>query len=304
MFVWMEGNSILMKPLVLYHDNLVLYHDTCPDGFTAAWAVWTVLGDEAEYRAVNYGQPIPTDTTGRRVILVDFSYPRTLMDALADRSAQVEVYDHHKTAEAELAGWTGGKVVFDMERSGAGIAWDEFHQGEAVWLGLRPNLVSYVEDRDLWRWTLPDSREVSEYLFSLPRTFEQWDQVNVLMGQNASPRSPRFSAIVEAGQALLRAKKLRIVEICKNARWIFLGGQRIPVVNTAWDFSEIGEYLCEQFPEAPFAGYYFDRKDARQFGFRSHNGFDVSAVCKRYGGGGHAAAAGFTSAIGWLPDPA
>src|SRR3990167_6479346 len=251
MFVWMEGDSILMKPLVLYHDNLVLYHDTCPDGFTAAWAVWTVLGDEAEYRAVNYGQPIPTDTTGRRVILVDFSYPRTLMDALADRSAQVE-----------------------------------------------------VDDRDLWRWTLPDSREVSEYLFSLPRTFEQWDQVNVLMGQNASPRSPRFSAIVEAGQALLRAKKLRIVEICKNARWIFLGGQRIPVVNTAWDFSEIGEYLCEQFPEAPFAGYYFDRKDARQFGFRSHNGFDVSAVCKRYGGGGHAAAAGFTSAIGWLPDPA
>jgi len=74
--------------------------------------------------------------------------------------------------------------------------------------------------------------------------------------------------------------------------------------------SERYECLCgwketqEQFPEAPFAGYYFDRKDARQFGFRSHNGFDVSAVCKRYGGGGHAAAAGFTSAIGWLPDPA
>jgi len=289
---------------------LVLYHDNCPDGFTAAWAVWKALGDSAEYRAVNYGQAPPDDVAGRRLILVDFSYPHAGMNHLANLNPlSIEVYDHHKTAQAELAGWTRGRVVFDMERSGAGIAWDEFHQGEAVWLGVRPNLVSYVEDRDLWQWALPDSREVSEYLFSLPRTFAQWDHVDVLLGQSGSPRSPGFSMIVEAGQALLRAKRVRVETICANARWLDfqiksgtrIGVVSIPVVNTAWDFSEIGEHLCERFPDARCGGYYFDRVDKRQWGFRSRGVFDVSALCAQYGGGGHKAAAGFISEIGWLP---
>lgn len=285
---------------------LVLYHDNCPDGFTAAWAVWRALGDEAEYRAVNYGQEPPfAEAAGRRVILVDFSYPRNKLEALADVANRVKVYDHHKTAAEDLRSWTGGQVVFDVERSGAGIAWDEFHQGAAVWLGLRPRLVSYVEDRDLWRWALPDSHEVSEYIFSVGRTFAQWDQLSEGLEHY-------YEQIVEAGRTLLRAKRVRVEKVCENARWIELGGNeigpgvstkrhRIPVVNAAWDFSEIGEYLCEKFPDAPCGGYYFDRDDKRQWGFRSRGDFDVSALCKQYGGGGHAAAAGFTSEISWLP---
>ena len=94
---------------------------------------------------------------------------------------------------------------------------------------------------------------------------------------------------------------MRVEKVCENVRWLVLGGVRVPVVNTAWDFSEIGEYLCERFPDAPCGGYYFDRADKRQWGFRSRAGFDVSALCKQYGGGGHVAAAGFQTDIGWLP---
>lgn len=277
----------------------MLYHGNCPDGFTAAWAVWRFLGEDAEYRAVNYGQEPPVaDAEDRRVMLVDFSYPRAALDALARSAASVEIYDHHKTAEADLRGWTGGKVVFDMERSGAGIAWDEFH------LPPRPRLVDYVEDRDLWRWKLPDSREVSEYLFSLERTFVEWDRTAAAWGHSAG-RTGAFESAIEAGRALLRAKRVRVAKICENVRWLqfpaFSSVIRIPVVNTAWDFSEIGEYLNAQYPEAPCGGYYFDRVDKRQWGFRSVGAFDCSALCQAYGGGGHRGAAGFTSAIGWLP---
>jgi phosphoesterase RecJ-like protein len=38
----------------------------------------------------------------------------------------------------------------------------------------------------------------------------------------------------------------------------------------------------------------------RQFGLRSRNGFDVSEVAKKFGGGGHAAAAGFVINIAKL----
>lgn len=273
----------------------MLYHDNCPDGFTAAWAVWKALGDDAEYRAVNYGQPAPMDEVrGRRVILVDFSYPRHTLDALAGVAASVEVYDHHQTAEADLLGWVAGRAVFDMNRSGAGIAWDEFHPGGATWLGLRPALIAHVEDRDLWRWALPGSREIGEFIFSLPRTFAEWDRLAVAL-------ETRRDTIVEIGEVLLRAKRVRVEQVCKNAVTLDFDGTRIPVVNTSWDFSEIGEHVAVT-AGAVCGGYYFDRADGRrQWGFRSRSDFDVSALCKRYGGGGHRAAAGFTSDIGWLP---
>ena len=35
---------------------LVIYHDTCADGFGAAFAAWLVLGDEADYVPMQYGK--------------------------------------------------------------------------------------------------------------------------------------------------------------------------------------------------------------------------------------------------------
>lgn len=241
----------------------------------------------------------------RLCAIVEYATPLTAGDKrVAAAAASVEVYDHHKTAQADLADWPNGKVVFDMERSGAGIAWDEFSPDKALdWMGIRPSLVSYVEDRDLWRWALPDSREVSEYLFSLDRTFAEWDRVAEIMGHNVGQRSAAFAALVDTGRTLLRTKRVRVETMCKQARVLSFDGVAVPVVNASWDFSEIGEQLCAAYPEAPCGGYYFDRADKRQWGFRSRGAFDVSALCKRYGGGGHAAAAGFTSEIGWTPDP-
>lgn len=272
----------MTRPLVLYHDN-------CPDGFTAAWVAWTKFGDDAEYHAVNYGQPVPDVDVFRPVYILDFSWPRgPLAHFIEEQKALVTVLDHHKTAEAELAGLPG--CVFDMDESGASLAWRFFHPGESV-----PELVTYVADRDLWRWKLAHSREVSEYLFSVERTFVEWNRA-------AARIEMEFDAVVGEGQALLRAKRQRVAKVCENVRWITLAGHDIPVVNTAWDFSEIGEFLCERFPYAPCGGYYFDRQDRRQWGFRSRGEFDVSALCKQYGGGGHRAAAGFTSDLGWWPE--
>ena len=275
-----------MKP------TLVLYHDNCPDGFTAAWAVWTALGDEAEYHGVNYGQAPPDDVDGRHVVLVDFSYPRAQLDALAARAALVDIFDHHKTAQADLVGWetegTNRFVVFDMERSGAGIAWDSFHPTVR-----RPRLIDYVETADLWRFALPDSREIREYVFSTPYTFAEWDALALALDDD-------LPWAVKTGATLLRAKRVRVASMCKHVRWGMLGEHRVPYVNASWDFSEVGEYLATEH-SAPFGAYYFDRADKRQWGMRSRDGTDVSAVAKEFGGGGHAAAAGFTTQIGWLP---
>ena len=83
--------------------------------------------------------------------------------------------------------------------------------------------------------------------------------------------------------------------MCRQAVMREVGGHKVPVANGTVFFSEVGEELCKAYPEAPFAAYYMDRADGkRQWGLRSRTGFDVSAIAKQYGGGGHQAAAGFT----------
>lgn len=270
--------------------KLVIFHANCPDGFTAAWAAWRKLGDDAEYRPANYGEPpvADEDVRGRDVLLLDFSYPRDVLDRYASIAQSVRVLDHHRTAQQDLEGCDSRiSVHFDMARSGAGIAWDYFHTQH------RPAIVNYVEDRDLWRWQLPDSREVSEYLFSVPREFAEWDAAAAYLEKD-------LAGAVKIGEVLLRMKRERVKAVCKNYRLMRFGEHQIPVVNSSWDMSDVGEYLCDSL-NVPAAGYYFDRSDKRQWGFRSKPGFDVSEICKAHGGGGHAQASGFTSEIGWEP---
>ena len=58
--------------------------------------------------------------------------------------------------------------------------------------------------------------------------------------------------------------------------------------------SEMRSVLLDRHPDCVFAAGYFQRADVRwQFSLRSRSDFDVSSVAKRYGGGGHAGAAGF-----------
>jgi nanoRNase/pAp phosphatase (c-di-AMP/oligoRNAs hydrolase) len=108
---------------------LVIYHGNCPDGFTAAWVTARKLGD-VELLAAKYGDDPPLEeATGRRVVIVDFSYPREKLEQL-HATGSLLVLDHHKTAEADLQGLP--YCVFDMQRSGARLAWDYFREGYPV----------------------------------------------------------------------------------------------------------------------------------------------------------------------------
>lgn len=268
-------------------QQLIIYHGDCTDGFCAAWAARRAQ-PSAEFFAASHGQP-PPDVTGRIVTIVDFSYPRKTLIRMAEEAYSIRVLDHHKTAQADLAEMPW--CVFDMDRSGAGLAWD-YLQSES-----RPWIVDYVEDRDLWRWALSDSREINAAIMSWPREFEFWDN-QLSWGDTA-----RKAAIAE-GVAILRFTDHCVEECCRRARLVRFpvpdpktGGVqfwRIPVVNVFGKFiSETVGRLCEGYP---FAVGWSQAADGRfVYSLRSRGDFDVSEIAKLFGGGGHKNAAGFVS---------
>lgn len=265
--------------------TLVLYHANCPDGFCAAWAAHNSLKDNAEYLPVQYGTE-PPDTSGRDVVIVDFSYKRPVMASIIESCNSLVVLDHHKTAEKELAGLGDGndkcRIWYDMDRSGARMAWDYFCPDRPV-----PWVVDYVEDRDLWRWKLGHSREISAAIASRPLAFEWFYEYAGIHRD-----TEEFRRLVDEGAAILRYQETVIESAVKNASEIELAGHKVLTVNTTVLFSEVAGRLAEG---RPFGATYFIRSDGkRQWSLRSRDGgVDVSEIAKMFGGGGHRNAAGF-----------
>lgn len=268
-----------MKPLILYHGN-------CYDGFGAAWAAWRCYGDRADYDACLYGLDPPSIAGRHELFLLDFSYPRDTLMQWAECGVRITVLDHHLTAEKILAPsglWPPDncRIVIDKEKSGARLAWEYFHSEPP------PELILHIEDRDLWLFALPGTEAIHMALQIYPFDFKVWDELCEDLPQ-----------LKREGEVCLRLCAQQVKTICRNVRWKTMGSHRVPVVNSSLYSSEVGHRLCDLYPEAPFAAYYFDRGDGkRQWGLRSVGDFDVSAVAEQYGGGGHKNAAGFEEDI-------
>ena len=119
------------KPTTPPPPDVVLYHGDCSDGFGAAWALWKQF-PKAEFKAVKHGYPPPTNLQGRHIVIVDFSYNRETLEAMAQEAASLQVLDHHITAQDALAGLP--YAYFDLKKSGAVLAWEWDHQQPAPWV--------------------------------------------------------------------------------------------------------------------------------------------------------------------------
>lgn len=258
----------------------VCYHSSCYDGFGAAYAAWRKFGTSATYVPVTHGQSFPYLPGATKCYLLDFSYTRDIMEAV-NKQVPLIVIDHHKTAQEALKGLP--YAMFDLDRSGATLAWEYFHPGTPV-----PMFLAYLEDRDLWRFDLYKSKEVSAGLQIRPYDFVVWDDLVKSQGDG-------INRLITEGTIALAVKTQMVSQMADHERMNKIGGYTVPVANAACFFSEVAQELLRRHPECKFAAYYMDRGDGlRQYGMRSLADFDCSTVAKKYGGGGHPQAAGFT----------
>lgn len=263
-------------------QTYVLYHANCPDGFGAAWAAWLKLGDAATYLPCAYGRPLPDIDSGSAVYIVDFSFPRADLEALRSRVQFLLVIDHHKTAKDALADLPF--VIFDMTKSGAVLTWEYFHQCPA------PELLLFVQDRDLWQWHLEDSKKINLGLWrATERSFDAWASL-----YHNWKHGSKF-ALSLAGNCITHSDQQMIDLLCKHPQTLRVGVWSVPCVNSPVLQSELGHELLQRNPHAPFAAVWCENeKGERVFSLRARpHDFDVSLLAKQFGGGGHQAAAGF-----------
>jgi len=259
--------------------DLVIYHDSCTDGFGAAFAAWLARGNKAEYVSAKYNEP-PPDVTGRNVLIVDFSFRRKVLLEMAGKARSILVLDHHKSAMEELQDLDF--VHFDMSCSGAMLSWAFFHPDEHP-----PQLIRYIQDRDLWQWRLPRSKELSAGLMNVPFDFEEYRRY---------AQDSAIQLLINEGVGIVRYIDREVVRLCKHAadrRLRVAPHLKCRVVNSSNWVSEAGSRLCESADVAVI--WYMDHnKDQWRVSMRSRPGVDVAEIAKHYGGGGHEQAAGFS----------
>lgn len=259
------------------HFSMCIYHGNCADGFAAAWAIRKALPG-AKFVAAVFDTP-PPDVTGEDVVMVDFSYPRPVLLEMASKAKSLLILDHHKSASEDLRDLPENVVaVFDMERSGAMMAWQHFFPDVSP-----PNLIAHIQDGDLLRYALQGTHEICSTVFSYPYDFQVWER---LMCSD-------IKMLREEGIPIERAHQNDIAKLLKaTRRRMVIADVEVPVANLPFTLS--GDAALMMAQGEPFAACYWDTPGKREFILRSCvHGHDVGAVARQYGGGGHLHAAGF-----------
>jgi oligoribonuclease NrnB/cAMP/cGMP phosphodiesterase (DHH superfamily) len=269
--------------------RVCFYHAGCPDGFGAAWATRIAWGEKARYLPRGHEDQIDVaDYVGVRVVYADIAPPNEELGALCEVAEQITILDHHISSQqrieaepklVESAEEMGHELLFDLDHSGAVLAWRYFHPDRPI-----PDLLRYVEDQDMWSWKLPCSQEVNAAITSYPRRFDIWDEL----------AERPIEALAKEGEPIVRANKMEVVRALKTASTIQVDGKPVEAVNATLSRSRIGHELAQR---ACFGGAWGcvyrvigDRVHATLY---SIGDFDVSRIAGRYGGGGHRNASGF-----------
>ena len=257
--------------------DCVIYHADCTDGFGAAYSAWTQLGNRAEYHACKHGTP-PPDIKGKNVVILDFSFDNATTKKMIEEANALIVIDHHKSAMVELHDISN--THFDMTKSGAILAWEFFHPGKEP-----PKFISYIQDRDLWKWELPYSKEFAAAFDMIPFEFEEFEKFE---------DDSVFDDAVKRGSYILAYSKTVVKKVCEKAQPRKLDGKDVLVVNASHWMSEVGNALSPHCDLAMI--WYHDHNDKKiKVSLRAfHDNIDASERAKQFGGGGHKSAAGFT----------
>jgi uncharacterized protein len=232
------------------------------------------------------------------VYILDFSFPPEELSILATVN-KIVILDHHATAKANFKGENTPyrDYRFDMERCGAMLTWDYFQNtmngfhidvGEEIKQEIPP-MLKYIQDRDLWKWELENSRAISAWLALQERSLAMW---STWMTDHSMPLG-----CVTQGELILRYQDRMVESLAKKAVPHILkrSAERtcVRAVNSPVLQSEIGDTILKSYPDEIAAIFFYNMEKMEYiWSLRSKHG-QARAIAELFGGGGHDNAAGF-----------
>ncbi len=269
----------MKKTLCIYHNDA--------DGRASAAIVRRALGPKVSLCEMKYGDSLPLEEilVAEQIIIVDFSLPREDMERLANYH-QLTWIDHHKTAIDELADisqtWAGTR---DNSEAACVLTWKHYFPNHPV-----PKSVVLIGDRDIWRWEHPDTGSFNEGLYQ-SNTNPHNDR---LWGPLLDDDAILVKQLIDQGSTL-RAARLRNIQ-SSTARYgfpVLFEGYQTLAINLRGS-GDLGEHIRNHGYQVAYC--YIDAlldNELHTYVSLYSKEIDVSEIAQRFGGGGHAGAAGF-----------
>ncbi|XP_042502850.1 uncharacterized protein LOC122080049 isoform X2 [Macadamia integrifolia] len=266
------------------------------------------------------------------VYLLDFVGPSGFVRDVSCKVERVVILDHHKTALEMLGGNSLGSEnvikVIDMKRSGATISYDYFKEklvedcnknsdncvggfDNGVENNFVPEskiekvnrLFKYIEDGDLWRWELPDSKAFSSGLKDLNIEFSV--RSNPALFEQLLELDPQ--SVINQGMTSLSQKQKLIDEALEQSYEIALGAGlfghclAVNADNISEFRSELGHQLANKSRSIRLRGIgavvykvpELENEQKLKISLRSVDVEDTTPISQEYGGGGHRNASSF-----------
>lgn len=285
----------------------VYFHGNCYDGMGAFWSAKRFMEQnnyDAEFKTAVYGGSFgfPKD---KLVVFIDYCPTLEQLKEL-EKDNLVVILDHHDTAERHLvgvpkleipfnevyskheAGEKGTYCLFDMNQSGAGIAYRYFFQTDVI-----PNMIKLIEDRDTWKFKYKETKDFHSYLLSKPFDYDVYTKIF-----EDSSDLKIFKEIIKKGEALTEYSVEVVKKICDLATFRMINGYKCGFVNTTSHWAEVGEYMVEHLGADYSVAFTLDFKLGLIKGsIRRPKGLNCTPLAEHFGGGGHPGAAGFSAAM-------
>ena len=222
------------------------------------------------------------------IYILDFSLPEEMIRELSCKVNHIYIIDHHKTAQFLLnLNIDNVSVDFNNNMSGAMLTFNFFSDRGIN--PLEPELFEYVQDRDLWKWELQGSKEVSAALAlmveknniqSFRKAYDTFDESEC--------------AFKDIGTITLKTQEKQVSEKVDKCYDIKILGQHFKIINATENISELGNAICNKY-DMPSIMFFYTSLDTVVLSFRSLEHLtDVSVVAKHFNGGGHAQSSGAT----------
>jgi oligoribonuclease NrnB/cAMP/cGMP phosphodiesterase (DHH superfamily) len=305
--------------------KFIVYHAHCIDGLTAAAIAWD--WDKAfkryEFIPMDAGH-LPQavkDMKEEFILFLDVAPNKAEYDELVSNGNRVLVIDHHKTALENLSDVEPEHKIMAMNASGAMLSFMYFY-GHDAWaikdaVDMHPDdrykimhdFVYMVQENDLFNF---DKKPVLQIFDKPPYSSKQLfsglcHYINHIKDSNLKIAMMLnfmfdFQPVLEKGKELVAEDDAYINGVIKEAKLIVTQNYRF-MYATAESFklcSQIGDRLLKDNSTAQFSMLIYPAiseagEKLYRVSLRSLGHFDVEKFAKKFNGGGHPMASGFST---------